>query len=289
MSKRALVMFSLVCLGWGVPYFFIKVAVGEVTPAFIIFARTAIASFVLVPLAIHRGALQAALRKWRWVLVFAIIEMMLAWWLLNDAERRVSSSLTGLMIAAVPLFGTLIARLGGDKSVTHPERLIGLALGMAGVALLLGLDVTAGHADLRSAIQLIVVAACYAIAPAIAARKASDVPGLGLAATSIAVVAVVYALPAYLQRPQHLSAETSWSLVALGLISTAMTFVLFFELIQEIGPVRVTLVTFINPAVAVLLGVIVLAEPLTAGMLWGFPLVLAGSWLAGRPRLTESR
>lgn len=288
MSKRALILFALVSIGWGVPYFFIKIAVEEATPAFIVFARTAIASLFLIPLAIHRGALRPALKKWPWVVVFAVIEMMIAWWLLNDAERRVSSSLTGLMIAAVPLVATLIARASGDKSVTAPDRLIGLGVGMFGVALLLGLDVTAGHADLRSAIQLLIVAACYAIAPAIAAKRAGDVPGLGLAAASIALVAMVYAVPAFLQRPSTLSMDATWSLLGLGLISTALTFVLFFELIREIGPVRTTLVTFINPAVAVLLGVTLLGEQLTPGMYWGFPLVLAGSWLAGRPRVTST-
>lgn len=287
MSKRALLFFALVSLGWGVPYFFIKVAVAEASPAVIVFARTLIASLFLIPIAIHRGALKPALKKWPWVVVFAIIEMMVAWWLLNDAERRVSSSLTGLMIAAVPLVATLIARASGDRSVTAPERLAGLAIGMAGVALLLGLDVSAGHADIRSAVQLLVVAGCYAIAPAIAARKAGDVPGLGLAAASIALVAIVYAPFAYVQRPQSLSANAGLSLLALGVISTALTFVLFFELIREIGPVRTTLVTFINPAVAVLLGVSILGEQLTAGMLWGFPLVLAGSWLAGRQRVAQ--
>lgn len=284
MSKRAFLLFALVSLGWGVPYFFIKVAVDEATPAFIVFARTAIASLFLIPIALRQGAIRPTLAKWRWVVVFAVIEMMIAWWLLNDAETRVSSSLTGLMIAAVPLVATLIARLGGDRSVTEPERLFGLALGMVGVALLLGLDISGGHADVRSALQLLVVAACYAIAPAIASKKASDVPGLGLATVSIALVTVVYAIPAYLQRPQSLSTQAIGSLVALGIISTAMTFVLFFELIKEIGPVRTTLVTFINPAVAVFLGVAILSEPLTAGMFFGFPLVLAGSWLAGKPR-----
>lgn len=288
MSRRALFLFALVSIGWGVPYFFIKVAVDEASPAFIVFARTAIASLFLIPIAIRRDVLKPALRQWRWVVVFAVIEMMIAWWLLNDAETRVSSSLTGLMIAAVPLVATLIARIGGDKSVTRPERLLGLAMGMIGVGLLLGLDVSAGHADVRSAIQLLVVAACYAIAPAIAARKAADVPGLGLAAASIALVAIVYAIPAFLQRPAHLSMESAGALAALGLISTALTFVLFFELIREIGPVRTTLVTFINPAVAVLLGVSLLGEELTPGMFWGFPLVLAGSWLAGRPRIATS-
>lgn len=295
MSRRALIMFSLVSIGWGVPYFFIKVSVAEASPAFVVFARTALAAIILIPIAIHQGALKPALHKFRWVLVFAILEMIIAWWLLTDAEKRVSSSLTGLMIAAVPLFGTLIARLGGDRSVTHPQRLLGLAFGITGVSLLLGLDIQGGHVDLRSGIQLIIVSACYAIAPAISARKASDVPGLGLAAASIALVAIVYAIPAYLQRPQSLSIQATGSLVGLALISTALTFVLFFELIREIGPVRTTLVTFINPAVAVLLGVIILGEQLTPGMLWGFPLVLAGSWLAGRPPkqsvsvLTESR
>lgn len=283
MSRRALVLFLILAVAWGVPYFFIKVAVADVTPATVVFARTAIASIILIPLAWYRGALRPALKAWRWVLAFAIIEMMVAWWLLSAAETHVSSAFTGIMMATVPLIGTVIARVRGDLSVTHSSRLLGLAVGTFGVASLWGLDLFQGHISLPAVAMLLAVALCYAIAPAMSAEKLSDIPGLGVAAVSIAMVAVVFAFPGIAQLGgRSISGAAALSLIGLGLISTALAFAIFFPLVAEIGPVRMTLVTYLNPAVALLLGVLLLDEPFTFGMALGFPLVLLGSWLAGR-------
>jgi drug/metabolite transporter (DMT)-like permease len=283
MSRRALTLFLILALAWGVPYFFIKIAVAEVTPATIVFARTAIGAAILVPLAWWRGELMPAVREWRWVLVFAVIEMMVAWWLLSSAETHVSSAFTGIMMAAVPLVGTVIARVRGDVSVTHSSRLFGLAVGTAGVASLWGLDLLEGHISLTALAMLLTVAVCYAVAPAISAEKLKHIPGLGIAALSILMVAVVYAVPGLMQaHGRTISTGTVLSLAGLGVISTALAFAIFFPLIAEIGPVRMTLVTYLNPAVALLLGVLLLDEPFTIGIALGFPLVLIGSWLAGR-------
>lgn len=283
MSRRALVLFLILAAAWGVPYFFIKVAVAEVTPATIVLARTLIGAVILVPLAWWRGELLPAFREWRWVLVFAVIEMMVAWWLLSSAETHVSSAFTGIMMAAVPLVGTLIARVRGDRTVTHSSRLLGLAIGTTGVAALWGLDLLEGHISVSALLMLLTVAVCYAVAPAISAEKLAHVPGLGVAALSIAMVAVVYAVPGLVQlQGRTVSSGTALSLVGLGVISTALAFAIFFPLIAEIGPVRMTLVTYLNPAVALILGVLLLDEPFTVGIAIGFPLVLLGSWLAGR-------
>lgn len=283
-SKRAYVLFAILALAWGVPYFFIKVAVEEVSPATIVFARTCVGSLILIPLAAVRGQLLPAIKAWKWVLVFAVIEMMLAWWLLSSAETHVSSAFTGIMMATVPLIGTVIARARGDKSVTHSSRLFGLGLGTVGVAFLWGLDLLEGHISMIAVVMLLVVSCCYAIAPVISTVKLSNIPGLGVAALSIAMVAVVFAVPGILQmRGRVIGADTTLSLIGLGIISTALAFAIFFPLVAEIGPVRMTLVTYFNPVVAVFLGVLLLHERFTPGMAVGFPLVLLGSWLAGRP------
>jgi drug/metabolite transporter (DMT)-like permease len=283
MSRKALFYFVILSFAWGVPYFFIKVAVEEVSPATIVFARTAVGAVILVPLAMWRRQLMPAIRAWRWVLIFAIIEMMLAWWLLSSAETHVTSAFTGIMMATVPLIGTSIARLRGDRSVTHSSRLVGLGVGTLGVAFLWGLDLLEGYISLVAVVMLLVVAVCYAIAPVISTTRLRDVPGLGVAALSIAMVAVVFAIPGLVQvRGREVGADTLLSLAGLGIFSTALAFAVFFPLVAEIGPVRMTLVTYINPAVAVFLGVLLLSEPFTVGMALGFPLVLLGSWLAGR-------
>lgn len=290
MSRRALVYFLVLAVAWGVPFFFIKIAVEEVSPATVVFIRTAIASLILIPLAWHRKALMPALRAWRWVLVFAIIEMMLAWWLVSAAETYVSSAFTGIMMATVPLIGTVIARVRGDLSVTHSSRLFGLAVGTLGVASLCGLDLFQGHLSLTAVIMLTAVSLCYAVAPAISAEKLSDIPGLGVAALSIAMVAVVFAVPGLVQlQGREVSTSAALSLLGLGVICTALAFALFFPLVAEIGPVRMTLVTYLNPAVALLLGVALLDEPFTIGMALGFPMVLIGSWLAGRGHVPDPR
>jgi drug/metabolite transporter (DMT)-like permease len=277
-------MFLALGIIWGIPYFFIKVAVEDLSPSTIVFARTFIAVVVLIPIAAYRRELAPALRMWRWILVFAAIEMMAAWWLLIDAQRTVASSLAGVMLASVPLFGTLIARFRGDRSVTQLGRVIGLALGLVGVSALLGFDLTAGYADTRSVVQLLLVALCYAVAPAISAQHLTSVPGIGLSAISISMTCVVFAIPAALSAPTEMPKISSiLSVIGLGLICTALAFILFFALVAEIGPVRLTLITYINPAVAVLLGVLILSEPITLGTIIGFPLVLLGSWLAARP------
>jgi drug/metabolite transporter (DMT)-like permease len=284
MSRKATFYFIILSFAWGVPYFFIKVAVEEVSPATIVFARTAVGAVILVPLAMWQRQLLPAIRAWRWVLIFAVIEMMLAWWLLSSAEILVTSAFTGIMMATVPLIGTVIARLRGDRSVTHSSRLVGLGIGTLGVAFLWGLDLLEGYISLPAVAMLLVVALCYAVAPVISTTRLRNVPGLGVAALSIAMVAVVFAIPGLAQvRGRQVSADTLLSLAGLGIFSTALAFAVFFPLVAEIGPVRMTLVTYINPAVAVFLGVLLLSEPFTIGMALGFPLVLLGSWLAGRP------
>jgi drug/metabolite transporter (DMT)-like permease len=262
---------------WGVPYLFIKIAVEQISPGEIVGLRTLIGGLVLLPLALRGGALRAALRAWPFVLAFGVIEMAIPWLLLGLAEQHVASGFAGLMLATVPIFGTLVAFALGDRTALSRVRVLGLVVGVGGVAALVGLDPLA-------VVELLVIALCYAIGPAIAARKLAHVPSMGVITLSLLIAAALY-LPVTIHTlggglPD---AKTIGSVLVLALVCTALAFVVFFKLIAEAGPVRATVITFINPAVAVALGVVVLSEPLTWGIVLGFPLVLLGSYWATRP------
>lgn len=281
MSKRGWLLFSAMSVIWGIPYLFIKIAVEGVSAPFLVFARTFIAAAILLPIALRRGLIRPALHKWRPLLAFAVLEIGGPWFLLGDAEQHISSSLAGLLIAAVPLIATLVTWRLGDHTALDPRRLLGLAIGMIGVAAVVGLDV--GNASPLHMGEVLLVAVGYAVAPIIADRKLADVPALAVLALALTGVAVAY-LPAAVFGHPHTwpHANVIAAILTLGLVCTASAFLLFFALIAEIGPVRSTIITFINPAVAVVLGMVVLSEPFTVGVAVGFPLVLVGSWLSTR-------
>ena len=284
MTRRAWALFAAMGVIWGIPYLMIKVVVDAgVTPGFLVFARTALGALLLLPIAIRRGAVRPALAHWKPVLAFAAIELAGAWYLLNSAEEKLSSSLVALLISMVPLISTLIAWRLGDRSVLSRTRLGGLAIGIGGVGVVVGLNLTSGGTPAWAVGAVFVTAVCYAVAPMIADRKLSGVPGLGVTAVSLTVVALVYLPFGILQAPAHLPRfNVLASMLALGAICTALAFLCFFALIAEAGAVRATVITYVNPAVALLCGIALLGEKLTAGILIGFPLVLIGSYLATR-------
>jgi drug/metabolite transporter (DMT)-like permease len=283
MTRRAWTLFAAMGLIWGIPYLFIKIAVVELSPVSVAGWRTLIGAVILLPLAAHQGALRPAVRAWPYVLAFGLLEMAFPWVLLGHAETRVPSGFAGLMLAAVPIVGTVVSWLLGDKHALSRVRLLGLGVGVAGVAALVGLDWAGGTIDPLSVLELLVVAVCYAVAPAMAVRKLAHVPSMGVVSVSLAAVAVLYLPVTVFSVHGGLpSAKVVGSVLVLALVCTALAFVLFFDLIAEAGPVRATVITFVNPAVAVALGLVVLAEPLTRGMVLGFPLVLLGSYWATR-------
>ena len=286
MSKKALWLFLAVGLAWGVPYFWIRIAVTDFHPASIVFARVLIGSLLLVPIAIRSGAFKQALRHWPWVLFFAVAEMIVPWWLITNAEQHISSGLAGLLIATVPFFATPMSYFLGDKSVLHPKNLLGLAIGFGGVFALVGIDSLSGHLDPVWVLAMAVAAFGYALAPIGTLHKIPQVPTVGVISLSMLMVTVVYAVPAAATLPADLAAVPSidaWiALAGLGVVCSALAFLLFFELTREIGGARATLITYLNTAVAIVLGVLFLKEPITTGMLIGFPAVIVGSWLASR-------
>src|SRR6187200_3362268 len=248
MTSRGWILFAAMCVIWGIPYLLIKVAVEDVSPSMLVLARTSIAALLLLPIAALRDEVRPVLRRWRVVAVFAAIEIALPWVLLGWAETRISSSLTALLITATPLVGTAIAVAPGGNERLTVERAAGLALGVVGVASIVGLGLEG--ASVPAMVAVGVVAVCYAVGPAMIPRWMADLPSLGIIAVSLGLAAVA--------------------------------FLLFFALIREIGPARATVITYVNPAVAAVLGIAVLGEAFTLGMGVGFVLVLAGSVFATR-------
>jgi drug/metabolite transporter (DMT)-like permease len=218
------------------------------------------------------------LRQWRAVLAYTAIEVAGPWFLLSTAEKQLSSSVSGLLIATVPLIGAALALAIGHEDRLDRRRLIGLLVGLAGVAVLVGLDLHGSN--LVAVGEATLTAVGYAIGPMIISRRFADMPGLGLIAASVALTALGYAPFALSNRPTHVSGEVIAAVCVLTLVCTSVAFLLFFSLIVEVGPARATVITFVNPAVAVALGVALLGEPLSLGIAIGFPMILAGSFLA---------
>jgi drug/metabolite transporter (DMT)-like permease len=266
---------------WGIPYLLIKIAIGELTPASLVFLRTAIGASLLLPVAAARGWLAPLVPYWRWVLVYTIVEVSLPWFLLADGERRLSSSLTGLMIAAVPLIAAVLQLLTRGDDRLDRRRVLGLLVGMFGVAVLVGLNVS--FKDLGAVAEVGLVALGYATGPIIIARRLPSLPAVGVVAASLVLTALFYAPLALPQLPRAMpSGKVLLAVLILAVVCTALAFLIFFALIGEVGPVRATVITYFNPAVALLLGVAVLQEPFTLGTVVGFSLILAGSVLATR-------
>lgn len=281
MSRRGWVLFAAMSVLWGIPYLLIKVAVADLTPSSLVFLRTVIAALLLLPLAAIRGELRGLHRHWRPLVLFTAVEMAAPWYLLAAAEQHLSSSLTGLLIAAVPLVGALLARLAGDHDPLGARRLTGLFIGLAGVAALVGLDL--GSTDPIALVQVAFVVIGYALGPLVLSRSLSELPGLGVISASLAVTALAYAPVGIAQLPTAMPpGDVVNAVLVLALVCTAAAFVLFFRLIAEVGPVRATVITYVNPAVAIALGVAFLDEPFTLGIAVGFVLVLTGSVLATR-------
>lgn len=279
MSRRGILLFAAMCVIWGVPYLMIRVAVRELAPVTLVFGRTAIGALLLAPIALFRGALRPLVSRWRPLVAYTAIEVAIPWVLLARAETKLSSSLTGLLIAAVPLVGAVVVTLTGEREQQGSRRWLGLLVGIAGVAAIVGLNL--GAVDALAVVEIALVAVCYAVGPIILSRSLAELPALDVVAASLVLTAVAYAPLAAARWPSTLpSGRVLLSVVGLAVLCTAIAFLVFFALIAEVGPVRATVITYVNPAVAAILGVSVLGEHVTWGMGVGFALVLAGSVLA---------
>ena len=282
MSKRGWLLFVAMGVIWGIPYLLIKVADEGVSVPVLVFTRTALGALLFLPAAIRGGSLRALKGHAFWLATFTLVEIVGPWALLSSAEKRLPSSTTGLMVAAVPIFAALLAWLTRDGDQLTLIRWAGLAVGLAGVAVLAGPD--AVHGDILPVIEVLLTALGYALGPWIANRKLADLPPVAVNTVCLGASAIIYAPFAALTWPHKVpSVQVLLSLAGLGVICTAAAFLIFFRLIAEVGPARATVITYVNPAIAVALGVIVLNEHLTATTGIAFVLILGGSILATRP------
>jgi len=280
-SRRGWLMFAAMSVIWGIPYLLIKVAVGGVPVPVLVLARVAVGAALLLPVAIRRRQLAALLPHWRWLALFALIEIIVPWLLLSEAETRLSSSLSGLLVASVPILVAVLGRLTGGTDRLTPIRWAGLLVGLAGVGLLVGPGTPGG--DAGSVGEVLLVALCYATGPLIASRKLAGLPPLAMTAACLAFASVVYSPLAALTWPAALpSAKVLAAIAGLAVICTAVAFVIFFALITAAGPARASVITYINPAIAVAGGVWLLGERLTPAMVGAFAAILGGSVLATR-------
>jgi drug/metabolite transporter (DMT)-like permease len=209
--------------------------------------------------------------------------MVIPWILIGTAEQSISSGLAGLLVASVPIFSTLISSFHGDKSVWQPQRLIGIGIGFLGVFLLVGIESITGTSDPIAILMVLGASLGYAYAVIYITRKMPGVSGVAINGIAMAMTSVFYAPALVLLWPDRaVSAAAIYSVIALGVLSTGIAFAVFFTVMAEIGPTRASLVTYMNTAFAVVLGVLILSEPLTIGIIVGLPLVLIGSYLASR-------
>jgi drug/metabolite transporter (DMT)-like permease len=283
MSRRAWAAFAAVAILWGVPYLFIRIAVGEVSPVFIAWVRLVIAAGVLLPFAASRGSLRAAFARWRWVLLLGAYYMAVAWTLIPLAERTLPSSLTAIIIACVPM---TVALINFSRERPSPPRIAGLVIGFAGVAGLVGLDIGVQPSQLFAVGSLLVVVVCYASGPVMTSRKLSGIDPAAISALAAAFAAALLTPIVAFQLPSRVpSLEVLASLAVLGFLCSALALAVWFFLIQQAGPGRATIVIYINPLVAVLAGVVVLSEHINIVSVAGMVLILTGSWLATTGRV----
>ncbi|HKE96895.1 MAG TPA: DMT family transporter, partial [Povalibacter sp.] len=278
MSWRAWLTFAVLCVAWGVPYFFIKLAVQELSPGCIAWGRITLATAILVPIAWRRGVLRPALKHKGAVCAFAIAELVIPFFLIALGEQWLSSSLTGILVATVPLVVLMLAPAFGVHERLGMGRIAGLAIGFAGVVALLGFDSSHGPMLWVGVAATMVSVVGYAVGPLVVERYLADVDELGALACSLVVASVVLLPVALLSAPVQMPSVLSLgSVVALGVICTALALLLYFYLISEAGAARASLVAYVCPAVAALLGVLVLHEHFGLASLAGLIMILFGS------------
>ena len=276
MSRRGWVLFAALSVIWGIPYLLIRIAVRDLSPPTLVFFRTGAAGLVFLPVLLRPQALVALRKRWLAIVVYTVVEVSVPWLLLSRGEQRLTSSLAGLLIATVPLIAIVFSWATGHEPLGW-SRLAGLALGFAGVAVIVGVDVHGPN--LEAVLEVLGTALCYALGPFIVARRLSDVPSSTVVGASLVLTAIGYAPIGLTHLPRRITPEELTSMIILVVACTGIAFLIYFALIAEVGPSRATVITYVNPAVAVVLGIAILHEHFSVGLALGVPLVLAGSFL----------
>ena len=282
MSRKSLFYFLLVGFLWGIPYLLMKVAVEEIPPSAIVAGRTLIGAAILIPVALYRKTFKGAVLGFKFVAFYALLEMIGPWILISTAQKKIDSGLAGLLISTVPIFAAIITSMRGDHTVWQFKRMFGIVVGFIGLIAVVGLESFSGNSHPASIAMMILAAMGYSYAIIMVTTNLPLVDGIAINGLAMAITSIFWAPLAIAQWPSQVTLKPALSLIALGVLCTALAFLVFFKLLVEIGPARGSLVTYLNTSVAVVLGVIVLNEPITIGLIIGLPLVLIGSYLASK-------
>jgi drug/metabolite transporter (DMT)-like permease len=282
MSRKSLFYFLLVGFLWGIPYLLMKVAVEEIPPSAIVAGRTLIGAAILIPVALYRKTFKGAVLGFKFVAFYALLEMIGPWILISTAQKKIDSGLAGLLISTVPIFAAIITSMRGDHTVWQFKRMFGIVVGFIGLIAVVGIESFSGNSHPASIAMMILAAMGYSYAIIMVTTNLPLVDGIAINGLAMAITSIFWAPLASAQWPSQVTLKPALSLIALGVLCTALAFLVFFKLLVEIGPARGSLVTYLNTSVAVVLGVIVLNEPITIGLIIGLPLVLIGSYLASK-------
>ena len=283
MTRKSWILFGIVGFLWGIPYLLMKVAVADIPPPLIVAGRTLIGAAILIPIAIKKNTFKDAIKGIKYVIPYAVLEMVGPWILITSAEKEISSGLAGLLVATVPFFASIFSSLRGDHSVWQPKRIFGLVVGFVGIIALVGIESITGTSNPKAIAMVILAAIMYAYAVLMITTNLPGVDGIAINGVAMGLTCLFYTPIAIATWPSNpVSADAIAALVVLGVFSTAIAFMLFFIVIVEIGVARGSLTTYVNTAVAVVLGIIILDEPITLGIIVGLPMVLLGSFLASR-------
>jgi drug/metabolite transporter (DMT)-like permease len=283
MTRKSWIQFAFVGFLWGIPYLLMKVAVADIPPPLIVAGRTFIGAAILIPIAIKKNTLKDAIKGIRYVAPYAVLEMVGPWILITNAEKEISSGLAGLLVATVPIFSTIFSSLRGDHSVWQPKRIFGLVVGFIGIIALVGIESITKSSNPKAIAMVILAAILYSYAVLMITSNLPGVDGIAINGVAMALTSIFYSPIAIAMWPKNeVSVHAIAALIALGVFSTAIAFMLFFIVIKEIGPARGSLTTYVNTAFAVVLGILILHEPITLGIKVGLPMVVLGSYLASR-------
>ena len=287
MNRRAWIAFAALSVIWGVPYLFIKVAVDDgISPFFLSWARLVLGACLLTALSPQQTGEMLRRGPWLWIAAYAVAEMALPFPLIAAGEQEVDSSVAAIVIATVPLLIALLALRFDHTERPTPKRLTGMLIGLAGVVALVGIDLSGRTAEVLGAAAVLLAAFGYAAGPLIIKRQLVSFDPFATMAISLWVAAMLLTPFGLATLPGSVpAADALISIIVLGVLCTAAAFVILMVLIAEVGAGRSSIITYINPVVAVALGVIVLGESPGAGAIAGLLLILAGSWLSTDGRL----
>jgi drug/metabolite transporter (DMT)-like permease len=254
------------------------------SPVFLVWSRLVLAAIVLVPLALRAKALRGLPAGP--IALLAAMQVVAPFLLITFGEEHIASSLTGILVASAPIFTALLGMAGFGADRVNRWSFGGILLGLAGVAMLFGVDLTGDSQALLGGLMVLLASFGYAVGAIYLRTHLAGRPSIGVAAGSMVASALMLTIPAALSIPSHApDLEGLASILALGLGGTGIAFAIFYKLITDLGAAQSSIVAYLAPGFALAYGAMLLDEPVTTGALVGLTLILAGSKVAadGKP------